>query len=132
MLPEDTGNLMWDRTDVWQVWSILKDGSEVPSDETHLGELSELQDVSVSEAVDDLLSLSGHVLVLLAQSSQFGECADRPATHRLTAELVYKTFILITFHLQAETCAAHVALLDAALSADKMSGVFTVSSAATW
>lgn len=42
----------------------------------YLGELPELQDISVAEAVDDPLSLPSHVLVLLAQRAQFGEFTD--------------------------------------------------------
>lgn len=34
---------------------------------THLGELTQLQDVSLSQTVDDLLSLSCHILVFLSK-----------------------------------------------------------------
>lgn len=44
----------------------------------YLGELSELQDVSLSQTLDDALPLSGHILILLSQSSHLGELSDGP------------------------------------------------------
>lgn len=63
----------------------------------HLRQLPKFHDVSLSEAVDDPLSLSGHVLILLTQRCQFGEFTDRPAhtdaqtrcSYRLSCKLVY-------------------------------------------
>ncbi len=60
----------------------------------YFGELSELQDVSVSKTMNDLLSFSGHVLVLLTHSSQFSKYTDWPADRQTDRQRFLDTLFM--------------------------------------